>query len=59
MDSMVLLTDELSSPSNSLESTQLHLGTNNLTRVITLKAAATQLTRSITKLAILPVPFGN
>ena len=58
---MVVLTDERSPPSKwtLARVTQLHPGTDNLTRVGTLKTATTQLTRPITKLAILPVPIGN
>ena len=59
--SMVLLTDERSPPSKwpLVRVTQLHPGTDNLTRVVTLKTATTQLTRPIAKLAILPVPLDN
>jgi hypothetical protein len=58
---LVLLTDERSPPSKwpLARVTQRHPGTDNLTRVVTLKTATTQLTRPITKLAILPVPAGN
>ena len=59
--SIVFLTDERSPPSKwpLARVTQLHPGTDNLTRVVTLKMATTQLTCPITKLAILLVPIGN
>ena len=58
---MVVLTDERSPPSKwpLVRVTQLHPGTDKLTRVVMLKTATTQLTRSIAKLAILPVRIGN
>ena len=38
---------------------QLYLGTDNLTRVISLRTITTQLTGPIRKLVILPVPIEN
>ncbi|XP_070159689.1 uncharacterized protein [Polyergus mexicanus] len=54
--SLVLLTDERFPPSKwpLARVTQLHLGSDGLCRVVTLKTATTELKRSITKLAVLP-----
>ncbi|XP_029670916.1 uncharacterized protein LOC115240087 [Formica exsecta] len=55
--SLVLLTDERFPPSKwpLARVTQLHLGSDGLCRVVTLKTATTELKRPITKLAVLPM----
>ncbi|XP_029679590.1 uncharacterized protein LOC115245421 [Formica exsecta] len=55
--SLVLLTDERFSPSKwpLARVTRLHLSSDGLCRVVTLKTAITELKRPITKLAVLPM----
>ena len=57
----VLLTDERSPPRKwpLARVTQLHPRIDNLSRVVTLKTATSQLTRPTTKLVILLVPIKN
>lgn len=54
---LVLLTDERFPPSKwpLARVTELHLGSDGLCRMVTLKTATTELKRPITKLAVLPV----